>query len=668
MKTRRPTLLLAALLVASLGADFDESQLVTQTLNADRCEFLDGSHCLYPFPSDHFVVADPTTDTGLRLNLNVLSMPRNNAGIPINPTEWNRSDGFSPGSMIIAVASGVDLQKSGAPPIIDLERSLHPDSATVIVDTVTGEQHLHWAELDSDATADATRALILRPGVNLLEGRRYVVALQRLVDRGGRELVPNAVFTAYRDGIPTLVPAIEERRPKMESIFATLDAAGIDRAGLYLAWDFTVASQRGLSERLLYMRDDAFAALGGAAPTFTVSGITNDVDNEIFRQVTGTFDVPRYVNSPTTNARMTYLGLQGQPAGLPDRYLPDQSANFTCRIPRSATADGLDPVTPVRPSLYGHGLLGSASEVSAGNVDAMALEHGFMFCASDWIGMSFIDIPTIATILVDMSNFPAIPDRLQQAVLDFLYLARLMIHPDGFVSHPAFQAGVPLKPLIDTSEVYYDGNSQGGIMGGITVAVSQDVTKGVLGVPAMNYSTLLRRSVDYDQYKIGFNASYLDELDRTFVYSWIQILWDRGETNGYAHHLTKDPYPNTPNHVVLLHEAFGDHQVANVATEVEARTIGAQIVQPALAPGRHSDLYPFDGIEPITIFPHAGSAFVVWDSGTPTPPTGNVPPTAGSDPHGRPRSTPAARVQKAQFLSPAGGVIDVCGGNPCLAP
>ena len=32
-------------------------------------------------------------------------------------------------------------------------------------------------------------------------------------------------------------------------MFATLGDAGIARKDLYLAWDFTVASERGLSER-----------------------------------------------------------------------------------------------------------------------------------------------------------------------------------------------------------------------------------------------------------------------------------------------------------------------------------------------------------------------------------------------------------------------------------
>ena len=66
----------------------------------------------------------------------------------------------------------------------------------------------------------------------------------------------------------------------------------------------------------------------------------------------------------------------------------------------------------------------------------------------------------------------------------------------------------------------------------------------------------------------------------------IQMMWDRGEPDGYANHMTTDPLPGTPAHQVLIEMAYGDHQVANVATEVEARTIGAPLRQPALDPGR----------------------------------------------------------------------------------
>jgi hypothetical protein len=244
-----------------------------------------------------------------------------------------------------------------------------------------------------------------------------------------------------------------------------------------------------------------------------------------------------------------------------------------------------------------------------------------------------------------------------------------MVHPTAFVRDAAFRAvknGVSQR-ILDTRRLFYDGNSQGGIMGGSLTALAPDFNRAVLGVPAMNYSTLLRRSVDFDPFAAVLYQNYPNELERPLILALIQMMWDRGEANGYAHHITDDPLPNTPAHNVLLHLAFGDHQVANVATEVEARTIGASLRVPAIDPGRHSDVNPYFGIPPIPSYPFGGSALVVWDSGQPTPPTTETPPRAGTDPHGHPRNTAIARLQKSQFLRLNGKVIDTCGPTPCYA-
>ena len=45
----------------------------------------------------------------------------------------------------------------------------------------------------------------------------------------------------------------------------------------------------------------------------------------------------------------------------------------------------------------------------------------------------------------------------------------------------------------------------------------------------------------------------------------------------------------------------------------------------------------------------------------------NTPNRSGDDPHGNPRDTPSARVQKSEFLKVGGQVVDVCGGKPCFA-
>jgi hypothetical protein len=637
---------------------------------ARGCDFIASTRCLLPFPNDYFTRADRAADTGRRVRFLRDAMPANTSGVHVDPTEWNRNDGFSPGSAATIHVPGLHVGNSDLAPITDIEQSLAAGSPSVIVDASTLQHHLHWAEPEAGAASDDVRALLLRPAVNLDEGHRYVVALRRLKNATGATIEPTRAFEVYRDKVPTFIPAVEARRAHMEQLFSTLAAAGVPRADLYVAWDFTVASERNLSERLLHIRDDGFASLGGAAPQFLVTTVENNVDAQIYRRVSGTFLVPKYLTGLGEPGSRFNYGLDTSTDALPVRS-GFVTAPFVCNIPRATTADGNDPVAPARGVVYGHGLLGRHTEANSSAQRAMAAEHNMVYCATDWAGMAQEDLPNVGTILADISRFPTLADRLQQGILNTLFLGRLLKDPNGFASNAAFRAGASDTPVLVPGEVYYDGNSQGGILGGAATAVSTEWTRAVLGVPGMNYSVLLRRSVDFDPFSAFLDLGYPDDLDQTLLLQLIQMLWDRGEANGYAHHMTDDPYPGTPAHRVLLHEAFGDHQVANVTTETEARTIGAHLVVPALAPGRHSDVHPFFGILTVAGFPFAGSGYVVWDSGTPTPPTDAVPPRPpayGDDPHGRPRAQVSARSQKSEFLKPDGTLVDVCGGAPCLAP
>ena len=75
----------------------------------------------------------------------------------------------------------------------------------------------------------------------------------------------------------------------------------------------------------------------------------------------------------------------------------------------------------------------------------------------------------------------------------------------------------------------------------------------------MNYSTLLRRSVDFDTYAhgdlggtgstpLGLYEAYPNELERPLLLSLIQLLWDRAEANGYAHHTNTPPHAGQDPH------------------------------------------------------------------------------------------------------------------------
>jgi hypothetical protein len=621
----------------------------------DRCDPLVPEQCLLPFPSDHFTVRDRATKTGRRVQFVREALPANIAGTHLDATELNAFDGFSPGVAVLTWMPTVDLTRSVAPPLTDIGRSLEGDSPIVVVDTRSGRRWPVWAELDMNA-APENRALVIRPATNFLEGHRYVVALRGLVDAAGTPLAPSPAFVAYRDRLCTTDATFEARRKSMEKLFATLRRAGIGRDDLQLAWDFTVASGTSIAGRMLQIRNDAFRFLGSDAPVFTVTEVEEQPNPETLRRVRGTFEVPLYLTGDGGPGERFAL----DPAGRPQRQAAPYTATFTCNIPPSAA------LAPARMALYGHGLLGDQGEVNGSLVRPMSATYDVAYCATDWIGMAEEDVPNAIAILQDLSRFATLADRLQQGFLDFLFLGRLMRHPDGFASDPAFQ--VDGAPLLDVAELYFDGNSQGAILGGALCAVARDFRRCVLGEAGMNYSTLLHRSVDFDLYRLVLDGSYPDPFVQLLSINLIQMLWDRGETNGYAQHVTGKPYPRTPRHTVLLLGAVGDHQVSQFALQVEARTMEAAGHVPFVGPGREYGGENGWGIPPIERYPWSGSAYFLWDTGAALSPLENVAPREGHDPHDDTPKIPAVQALKDAFWHPDGTVIDVCGGAPCTGP
>jgi len=678
---------------------------VPTTADPQQCDPIDPADCLLPFPNDWFSRPDASSTTGRRVDIPVTAMPRNAASKPIEPTEYDDLDGFGVGSTITTRVPGLEatsgvapnrhftaLAASGIAQITDMADSLGPDDGLVLLDMATGQRQLVWAEVDEsgDLTSDAQRLLLIHPGAVLHHGHRYVVALAHLRRADGTPIAAQPAFAAYRDGT---APTSDPRVPHMEELFGDLAAAGVARGSVYLAWDFTTASTADTTGRLTAIRDDAFGQLGdhdltdgvvqGSSPAVTVKTATPvTAAAGAFTEVTGTVTVPCYITPTCTEA-----GQFAPPATDPDAtptQTPGQTAaaSWVCEIPQAALAVG---GPSLRPSLYGHGLFGSPGEAGADNVRRMAAEHGMLECGVEWYGMATADVPAALVALNDLSRFPELVDRVQQGVLNFLFVGRALVHPQGFCAQAAFT-----RPdgtcVIDRTKLFYDGNSQGGIYGGTVVAVSPDLDRGVLGVLGMEYSTLLPRSADYVAqcpvtssdpsnpagcvgYSTAFDASYPDPSKRFLILNLIQSLWDRADPAGYAEHMT-DGALGTPPHHVLLQMAWGDHQVANITAESEARTIGAHLVAPALEPGRATYDH-FVGIPAITSYPYDGSALAVYDSGpvgatargTEQAPLEDVPNRVGTDPHEAPRATVCGRAQKSAFLQ-VGGAVRL----PCPAP
>ncbi|HEX4467260.1 MAG TPA: hypothetical protein VH025_08725 [Solirubrobacteraceae bacterium] len=658
------------------------------------CEFIanpGNEVCMLPFPDDFYTVADPTSATGRRIAFKTESTPTNVKGEHVEAAAYNAADGFSPGSVILAHVPGLqtvaDVTASKAVPINKLKRYKMPNTSVVVIDATTGQRWPIWVEIDSTAKTAGKADLEIHPAVNFTAGDRYIVALRNLKNAAGEKLQAPAGFRYFRDNVASEQEAINERRPHFEELFSTLEGAGVGRSNLYLAWDFTVASDESNTKRELAMRNDAFAQLGdtnlengvveGTAPTFTVSKVENEPNpGQIARRVQGTFVVPCYMTPSCASGGRLNLNAEGLPV-----QNGTWTANFDCIIPLSATTG---PAESARPSLYGHGLFGDASEVASSPQRSLSQEHDIVQCATDEIGMSESDVfPTTVLALQNASAFPAIPDRLQQGLLDELYLGRLLDNPAGFASNAAFhQDGTTATgSVLNTSHLFYNGNSQGGIMGGALTAVSPDFTRASLGVPGMNYSVLLPRSVDFAEFAEIFYPSYPNETSRPVVLDMMQMLWDRGEPDGYADRMTSNPLPDTPAHQVLMDVAFGDHQVTDFEADVEARTIGAHAHKPVLYPGRWPNTNVLWDVPGIKGYPYTGSAIYYWDIGpvretspgsgkfigVEPPPYENLPNESGEDPHGSPRAAPAEQQVVSDFFDGSVLKSDNCGKSACFA-
>jgi hypothetical protein len=659
--------------------------------DAATCDFIaepQNPLCLLPFPDDYYTRADPTSATGRRVDLATAAMPANALGTHIDAAPYGASDGFSPGSTILLKVPGIDtaadVRATGAVPINHIGQYRRARAPVVVLDASTGRRWPIWVEIDSTASDPRRAALEIHPAVNFSSGDRYIVALRHLRNASGEEIEAPTAFRYYRDRVPSRQPQINARRKHFRSIFKTLRHAGIGQRDLYLAWDFTVASDLNNAGRELSMRDRAFAQLGdtaladgvtqGGSPSFQVTSVEEEPNpGQIARRVKGTFQVPCYLFPSCGPGGTFQLDGEGNPIqnGV-------WTADFDCIVPASVVSG---PAGAGRPSLYGHGLFGSASEVASSPQRTLAEAHGIVFCATDEIGMSQSDVPVAIAALQDVSRFPALPDRLQQGLLDELFLGRAMISPTGFTTDPAFhQDGTPAgASVLDTRRLYYNGNSQGGIMGGALTAVAPDFTRASLGVPAMNYSVLLPRSVDFDPFAAVLYPSYPDETARPLILDLMQMLWDRGEPDGYANRMTDDPLPDTPPHQVLLDVAFGDHQVTDYQADVEARTVGASAHRPVLYDGRWPDTDVLWNVPTISRYPYGGSAVYYWDIGpvregaggttvgTEPPPYENLPNRSGEDPHGAPRAAAAEQQLVSDFFDGAILQRDDCGGGPCYA-
>ncbi|MEX1368332.1 MAG: hypothetical protein AB1Z98_34695, partial [Nannocystaceae bacterium] len=410
------------------------------------CDPLSPEYCAFPFPSNVYTSPSEVMATGLQVQL-----PTAPFSADPNAEPWSWSDGFSPGSAIMAYLPGAT--PTGLPSHEDFDASLRDDSPTVLIDALTGERIAHFSELDYSANDPDRRAFMVRPASRLPPGRRYIVALRDIMGQDGQPLAASPAFAALRDRteLPE-EPSVEARRALYGDIFYRLRQAGVPRQDLQLAWDFTTATDDNTTGWLLHMRDDAFAALGpDGSPPYTIDVVDTEWFPEDFLyRLEGTFEVPMYLDSESPAVGRLLRDAVGMPVANGTLQVP-----FYMIVPRSAET------TPAALMQHGHGLLGQGNQIESGHFREVASTYGYAIFGIDWIGMATEDyLPIAATVSARGSTGLAVmTDRLHQGSLNQLLAMRLAWA--GLAEDPL------LTGLLDPDERYWYGISQGGILGGV---------------------------------------------------------------------------------------------------------------------------------------------------------------------------------------------------------
>lgn len=619
------------------------------------CDPIAPTLCGLPFPTTFHMRADDSTPTGWRVALGPTTLPENENDVQPSPTFWNERDGWSPMTPIYAHFPGVSLD--GLANHTDIDASLQDDSPTLLVDVDTGERVAHYVELDMSQDDDTRRLLMIRPAVPLQWGHRYVVGLRGLVDDSGAAIAPSDAYADLRDGtaLATVDNAwdIEGRRDLYDSvIFPALQGQGWDRQDTQLAWDFVVSSKEGTTHKAVWIRDDALSRVAGGVPyTITETEDLRAEKGDTAWRIRGTMTVPRYTDEDEAGAVLTRGSTELYGQQMPD-YAGDTTVPFTIIVPMTAVEDP----RPLPLVQYGHGLLGDQGEVESSYLAEMADDYGWILFAVDWTGMKGDDVNAVSLMLVnEIDRFAMLPERSQQGFVEFLCAMRLMSGP--MASEPALSFVHPKTKetvnVIDPDKRYYYGNSQGAILGGAYIALSQDIERAALGVGGAPYSLLLHRSADFEPFFLIFQTMFEDPAAVTLWLGYMQALWDSGESSGYATVTAADPLPDTPEKDVLLQVAIGDKQVTTLGAQLHARALGASLIE--------TPVRQVWGLSTVSSV-QDGSALVEWDYGLEEPLT-NVPPE-GEDPHEWPRREDAGQDQIAHFFE-TGEIVNMCEGQLC---
>lgn len=548
---------------------------------------------LTPFPSDRYTRVDPTTGTGLRVDLRsggavdpLLTM------YPNTTKDLETLDGFSTvGGVAVSFTADIDEASAKVP----YDAYAGANAPAVLLDLETGKTVglLVKYGTTSDGEYDYPRedhTLTFQPGAPLRPKAKHLFVLtDRIKTRAGAPIAANAATRALLDG--TAKGAYED------GVRAAVARSGVPREHITLATVFTTMSVHDELAALAAARRKAPAPAGVGGLT-VVEGPTSDGRVRF----AGKFTAPEY-RKPKPDGRFAVEG------GVP---VAQSTADLEYLLAFSnAKRSGPRPVVIFAHGLGGdkEGVWGTAERLAALDVAVIGIdapEHGSR--APGGKPKTALE-PMLGFFGIDSQDkgketfvIPRARDNFRQMAADQLELVRYL---SSLATLDVLPVGAPDGvPDLDLTKIVYLGHSFGSVMGPTAAALAPEIRAACWNVGGAGLMTLLR---DSNTFKIVVDAMKPPATppgDPLRFFAAAQALVDPGDPLNYARFVTLEGLPGVAGwkpRDVLLQEANEDSIVPNSTSELLARAAGLGHVLPARheVPGLATASGPMSGNLPL---------------------------------------------------------------------
>ena len=598
-----------------------------------ECNPLGTAGCVLPWPSSIYLREDATSPTGVRLDLPVGALPANIDDIEIDTAWINRRTGFSPMSQILlAFPGGVDGENLVS--FDNIAASVTDESPTVIVDMTTGRRVEHFAEVDANEVENLDeQALYIRPATRLAGGARYAVGIRKSLVGPSGPLPISPAFRAMLEGRASGHAGLDRVRSGYPAIFDALEAAGVPRDDLVVAFDFITADDDALVEDALAARDAAMTVVGdGEGVDYTLGPDAPDPGPGIARIVRFDYVTPRVAD----------------PAGA--GFLRDATGKVTVDGTTTAQASIVIPTCATSTNkaaiaIYGHGFFGGLDESTGAYIREFAAATCTVVIGGLWRGMSQDEVPDALLGLSDLNRISGFGDRIWQGMIDFMTLTKLA---KGKLAREV------LLDIVDPDRIFFYGISQGHILGSTLFAYDPTLERAVLGVGGANWAVMFERSNNWAVYSLPLKGSYGGVLSSVILQQVVEMGLELADSASVAPRVLAGGLPGTPTKQWLLHMSVGDCAVPNFASEYQARSFGLPLLAPSVKTPH--------GLAP-TAGPLANGFVIMDEQPMPLPPITNETFQYDNEAHENLRRRPATLQQIDHFVD-TGEIVNFCNG-PC---